>query len=269
MPHSRQGHGSWQPRAAPVEGLVNVLGNDPARTISKLSHELRTPVQVLNGYLDILSEDWGKHLQAEPQRIIARLRLNAFELTQTVENLLEHSAILAGSLVCAIESVDLAALIGELAPGFSTIAHRKKLALRWRIQRGFRNVESDRRLFRSILSNLVSNALKFTHTGGVTVRLFRTRAGSENSVELEVADTGIGIEPDRVDEAFLPFVQLSDLNTRRHRGLGLGLSLVGHHVGRLGGRLELESTPAQGTCLRVHLPQGTPVKTRADRIARA
>lgn len=243
------------------------LGSDPGfgmpadqvRIMSNLCHELRTPMQVLGGYLDILMEDYGAQFGAEPLRILERLRLNASELTQTVENLLEYAAAMTGTLAAVAEPVEVADLVAELEPVFAAAAQRKKISLRWLIEPNLKFIRSNRRLLKSIISNLVSNAIKFTDLGGVTVRLRQLSVQNRCVVEIEVADTGIGIDEQRLDEAFRPFVQLSDTNTRHHRGLGLGLALVKRSVALLGGSLEVKSKPSSGARFKVRLPQGARV----------
>ena len=89
----------------------------------------------------------------------------------------------------------------------------------------------------------------------MAVRLRPIRVNGKFAIELEVTDTGIGIDKERLDEAFQPFVQLSDSNTRNHRGLGLGLALVRRNAKSLGATLDLKSKPTQGTCVKVRFPQ--------------
>ncbi len=229
---------------------------DPVRIMSNLCHELRTPLLVLGGYLDILAEDFGKQFSAEPLRILERLRLNAAELTQTVENLLEYAAAMAGTQApVAVEAVDVAELIAELEPVFTPAAQRKKLSLQWKIGPHLNHIRSDRRLLKSIISNLVCNAIKFTDRGAVTVDLRHLRV-EKCVVELQVVDTGIGLDERRLEDAFQPFVQLSDSNTRIHRGLGLGLALVRRNVTSLGGTIEVKSKPSSGTCVKIRFAQG-------------
>jgi signal transduction histidine kinase len=226
--------------------------------MANLSHELRSPLHVINGYLDILAEDWGARLDGEPSRILERLRLSAGELTQTVENLIEYAAAATGTQAAVREAVELSDLIAELEPPFAAAARRKKIFLVWRVEPQLRLLNTDRRRLISILNNLVSNAIKFTDRGGVTVRLRRVRVRHERMLELEVSDTGIGFDPARQQEAFAPFIQLSCSNSRERRGLGLGLALVRRNVIALGAALEVRSKPSNGSRFRVRFGHGTP-----------
>jgi signal transduction histidine kinase len=228
---------------------------DSFQIISNLSHELRTPLQILSGYLDILSEDWAGQPGGEPARILERLRINAAGLTQTVENLIGFAALVAGTHATAIEPLEVADLIAELQAAFVAPAERKNIAMRWMVQADLTHMHSDRRLLRSIVFNLVSNAIKFTERGEVTLRLRRLHSQSTCTVELEVVDTGVGIEAERLKEAFEPFVQLSNTNAREHRGLGLGLALVASGVKSLGATMEVKSKPACGSRFKIRFPQ--------------
>src|SRR5579863_8161820 len=154
------------------------------------------------------------------------MRLITGELTQTVENLLEYAAAITGSQATVKETVEVAELIAELEPRLAAAAQRKKVFLTWRVQPQMRFVHSDRRRLVSIINNLVSNAIKFTERGGATVLLRCLRVRHKCLMELEVTDTGIGIDQGRLEDAFAPFVQLSNANSRDYRGLGLGLALV-------------------------------------------
>lgn len=233
-------------------------GPDPGRfqIISNLSHELRSPLHVLNGYLAILAEDWGAEFSGEPLRILERLRLSAAELTQTVENLLEYAAAITGTQAAVKETVDVAELIAELEPRFAAAAQRKKISLVWRVQPQLKAVHSDRRRLVCIINNLVSNAIKFTERGGVTVLLRCLRVRHKSLMELELTDTGIGIDERRLEDAFAPFVQLSSANSRDYRGLGLGLALVRRNVAALGATLEVKSKRGAGSRFRVRFPGG-------------
>jgi signal transduction histidine kinase len=237
----------WEPGSGSLRERFRIMSN--------LCHELRTPLQIFDGYLDILSEDWSNQFSAEPLRILHRLQLNAAELTQTIENLLEYAAGIAGTQATAIEPVNLADLVAEMEAAFAAAADEKNISLCWRVEPDLIYVHSDRRRLRSIISNLVRNAIKFTDRGEVTVRMRRLPMQSGCAVELEVADTGIGMDEGRVSEASQPFVQLSDSNSRDHRGLGLGLALVTRNVKSLGATLEVRSEPARGACFKIRFPQ--------------
>ncbi len=228
---------------------------DRFQIISNLSHELRSPLHVINGYLDVLAEDWAARLGGEPEHILGRLRLSVAELKQTVENLLEYAAAMTATQAAVMEPVDVTELVTELDQTFASAARRKKIFLLWQVEPHLTLVYSDRRRLVSIIANLVSNAIMFTARGVVTVRLGQARGRHHDEIELEVADTGIGMEQGRVEDAFAPFVQLSSSNARAHRGLGLGLALVRRNVLSLGASLDVRSKPSAGTSFKVRFAE--------------
>ena len=247
--------------------------------ISNLSHELRSPLHVLQGYINILTEnilaqnipaenvpaqnilaqnisaeDRGAEFCRESLRILDRMRLTAAEMTQTVENLLEYTAALTGTQGVVKETVDVAELIAELEQRFAPAAQRKNISLVWRVQPQLKVIDCDRRRLVSIINNLVHNAIKFTERGEVRVWLRYLRVRHKCLMELEVTDSGIGIDEARLEEAFAAFVQLSSSNSREHRGLGLGLALVRRNAVALGATLEVESRHCAGSRFRVRFP---------------
>lgn len=223
--------------------------------LANLAHELRTPLQVMLGYVDILREEWAGELSPEPREILERLRINAYELTHTLGNLMELATVQAGGDAVVDEEIEIADLVDDLTCILEPANQRKGLALDFELEEAPRSVLCDRRLLRSILVNLALNAIKFTPSGSVTIAVRRREAGSgEEWIEFEVRDTGPGIAPDQLDRAFQPFAQLSSSSIRRHRGLGLGLALVRRHVQSLGATLEVSSSPGNGSSFVVRIP---------------
>jgi len=226
------------------------------QALVNLCHELRTPLTVMTGYLEVLSEDWGAQMPQEAAAIVQRMRLSAVEVVQTVENLLDWVSGLAGDGGMLIESIVTAELVAEVASALELLAQRKGLRLQWELRQAPRAIRADRRALRRILLNLILNGLKFTAQGGVTVRMSISE-GCEAPAQLrvDVCDTGIGIAPEEVARIFAPFVQLSQNDTRRYRGLGLGLALVKRDVSSLGGRIEVRSRLGAGSIFRIEIPQ--------------
>lgn len=223
--------------------------------LANLAHELRTPLQVMLGYVDILREEWAGGLSPEPREILERLRINAHELAHTLGNLMELATAQAGGAAVVEEEIEIADLVDDLTCVLEPANRRKGLALDFELEGAPRSVLCDRRLLRSILVNLALNAIKFTPAGSVTIAVRRCHAGSgEEWAEFEVRDTGPGIAPDQLDRAFQPFAQLSSSRTRHHRGLGLGLALVRSHVESLGATLEVSSSPGNGSSFVVRIP---------------
>jgi signal transduction histidine kinase len=231
-----------------AEGMrLEVLGN--------LAHELRTPLQVLIGYLDILRDEWAEKFDPEPRTMLERMNSNLHDLSQTVDNIMEFVMWEAGASGRVEEDVSISNLVGDLAPAIEAAREGKDLALKIDIEHAPQTIHTSRRPLRSILSNLVLNAIKFTERGSVTVRIASSRArGAEPGLVLEIADTGLGMSPELIRQAAVPFAQLSRSSARKYRGLGLGLAVVHRHVSALGAKLEVSSTPGRGSRFVVRIP---------------
>ena len=227
-------------------------------SLANLAHELRTPVQVLLGYLDILRDDRseaGAGDAAEPpdRTIIERMNANVHELAQTVENVLEYALSYANAEPAIEEEIDVAEFFAELDEVLKASNHNQGLAVRINVDDAPRTIVTRRRSLRSIVLNLATNAIKFTADGEVTINTSRCVREPQN-LAIEVRDTGAGISGDLLSSAFEPMVQLSHSSVRRHRGLGLGLALVQRNVKALGGRLQVESVVGAGSCFKVTIP---------------
>jgi len=175
--------------------------------------------------------------------------------TQTVDNIMEFVMSEAGATGRAEEDVSISSLVNDLAPAIEAAKGNKELTLKIDLEHAPQTIHASRRPLRSILSNLVLNAIKFTERGSVTVRISSSRAGgTEQGVVLEVADTGLGMSPALIKQAAEPFAQLSQSSARKYRGLGLGLAVVHRNVSALGARLEVSSTPGRGSRFVVRIP---------------
>ena len=227
-------------------------------SLANLAHELRTPVQVLLGYLNILRDDrsdaGANDLSTSSDRtIIERMNANVHELAQTVENVLEFVLAHASAETAIEEEIELAELFAELDEVLKASKRNQNLAVRINLDDAPRTVVTQRRALRSIVLNLATNAIKFTADGEVTISVSRC-AEDPLTLEIEVRDTGAGISRDLLSFAFEPLIQLSHSSARRHRGLGLGLAVVQRNVKALGGRLQVESVPGAGSCFKVTIP---------------
>lgn len=223
--------------------------------LANLAHELRTPLQVLLGYLDILRDEWAEKFDPEPRAMLERMNSNLHDLTQTVDNILEFVMSEAGATGRVEEDVSVSSLMNDLEPAMEAAKEGKELTLKVDLERAPQTIHTARRPLRSILSNLVLNAIKFTERGSVTVRISASRVrGADSGVVLEVADTGLGMSPTLIKQAAEPFAQLSQSSARKYRGIGLGLAVVHRNVSALGAKLEVSSTPGRGSRFVVRIP---------------
>lgn len=223
--------------------------------LANLAHELRSPVQAFLGYLDILRDELGEELSARHRRVLDRLNANAHDLAQTVENVMDFSLSDAMAEATDEEEVRLDDLMADLAPALEAANDSKGLKIGFDIGTAPAIFRSRLRPLKSILLNLALNAIKFTERGSVIISIRLTESSRLGyALKLEVRDTGPGIAPKQLTQAFAPCAQLSHSSVRRHRGMGLGLAVVHRNVEALGAKLLVKPVLPHGTAFVVTVP---------------
>ncbi|MFQ6102049.1 MAG: ATP-binding protein [Anaerolineae bacterium] len=215
--------------------------------IAIASHELRTPLSLILLYADLLQEQLGE--KAGPQ-LDAVLRA-ATHLKHIIEAMLNLRYLETGQMQVVPTHFDLRVEVEEACKDYQVIAETNGLVLEAEVPDEEVLVQADEDKVGVVLNNLISNAVKFTPAGG-RVRVSVCSRGDE--VEFSVADTGVGIPPEELDRIFERFYQVEDHMTRRHGGMGLGLSIVKGLVELHGGRVWVESGLGQGSRFVVVLP---------------
>jgi PAS domain S-box-containing protein len=218
--------------------------------LAVISHELRTPLNAIMGYSDLLDARISGDLTAKQRRQIDRIRASARHLLQLIEEILSFARIEAGGEEVHVEPIDAADVAREAAAGIESMARAKGLTFRMELPERPLMIETDLGKARQALVNVLSNAVKFTDEGSVTLRLRQL----DGRVVYEVADTGVGIPSQQLDRIFDPFWQAERPNTRRVGGTGLGLAVSRRYVRLLRGDLEIDSEPGRGTRVCVTLP---------------
>ena len=222
--------------------------------VSTMSHELRTPLGVIMGYTEIL-EDGDPSLRRDA---IIRIKRSSMELLEMIDETLNLNRLESGRDVPMIEPVAMPAFWGELASELAALPRAAEVALRFDPAPDA-VVATDRRKLRIVVKNLVGNALKFTAAGEV-VASCRIDA---DGCTIVVRDTGIGIAAQDLPVIFEMFRQADSSDRRAYGGVGLGLHIVQRLMRQLDGRVEVESTPGQGSTFRVVLPPSAIVSARA------
>jgi signal transduction histidine kinase len=234
------------------------LERDRAEEASKLkslflglvSHELVTPLQSIRLNAEHLAQLSGPASEAERAAAIGRIERGARRLTELIESLLEYTRVEAGRLELRLEDLDLCAIANDVVDELAPQARSKGLELRLRLPTEHHTVKSDPRLVRLILTNLATNAVRYTDHGSVEVAVADDGAGHHVSV----ADTGRGIPPEARDTIFEAFTQLEPLQRKHLPGIGLGLALVKQLTAALGARVEVTSKVGAGTTFTVTFP---------------
>lgn len=220
-----------------------------SRYLANVSHEIRSPLNAIYGYAQLVERDAGM----DPQEAARVIRRSAEHLTNLVEGLLDISQVENGIMRVSNDVVRLPTFIDQIVSMFRPSATVKGLEFRCELpERLPEFVRTDQKRLRQVLINLISNAIKFTERGSVTLKV----SYSGQVAVFEVCDTGPGISADDRERIFAPFERASSEGARPQSGVGLGLPITCALVQILGGNLELESEPGQGTTFRVTLMLG-------------
>ena len=219
--------------------------------LSTMSHELRSPLHVIVGYADMIGDEASSAMR-EP---LARIRQSALDLLHLVENTMNASRLEAGKLALHVETVEPAPLFREIAENVQALPEAKRgVPVRWQVPPTLPPVRVDRLKLKEIVQNLVSNALKFTREGEVTIQV----TGDASALGIRVRDTGPGIDPTSHSRIFEMFERVESDAADGPPGVGLGLYIVRSLVALMGGTIAVESAPGAGTCFTVRLPARMP-----------
>jgi signal transduction histidine kinase len=230
--------------------------------VSMVSHELRTPLGAIMGYGEILQEQVHGPLNERQLNVVERLITNTKRLLSLVNDLLDRARLEAGRLKLVPAPFAPAALMDELISTTGQLAKAKKLDLITDIAPEVpQTLVADSQRLLQILINLVTNAIKFTDHGAITVKFARVDSARWS---LHVIDTGIGIAPDDQEQVFDMFQQVDGLATRKQGGAGLGLSIVKQLVTLMGGEIQLASSVGAGTTFTLILPLNHTVEGKRD-----
>jgi PAS domain S-box-containing protein len=219
--------------------------------LGMVSHELRTPLTTLSLVLERLKTEWDAQLTDREQAMVGRMDRALQRLVQLVETLLQFSRIERGGLRVDRRELDLNAEIELLVDELRPAATHKGLALGLVVPAAIPPIVSDPDLIRLIVSNLVTNAIKFTEQGSISVAL----SFGDQGHRIEVSDTGQGIPEKSQARIFEPFEQLERGSNKHKPGVGLGLALVKALTSALGGQIQLHSELGCGSTFALHFPK--------------
>jgi CheY-like chemotaxis protein/nitrogen-specific signal transduction histidine kinase len=211
--------------------------------LSNMSHEIRTPLNVIMGFGEIIAGHLAGMGDRSKDEEIEAIRRNGRRLMDTIQGILDFSKMEVGAFELNPKPIRLSGMVARQVRDLNVLAARKGLVLSARID-GAASVWFDEYCLAGALTNLIQNAIKFTDSGEVRVRLYRDASGFPC---LDISDTGIGIRQEYMSRLFEPFMQASSGYTRRFEGSGLGLALTSKYLEMNGARLSASSQPGKGS----------------------
>jgi PAS domain S-box-containing protein len=219
--------------------------------LANMSHELRTPLIGVLGFSEILSEEIEDPYH---KKMIDNIYNAGQRLSSSLNLILDISRIEADKLTLNLESVDIKEILEESITYLKNEAIKKDLYINLNLPDELHILKSDKRMMLTIMDNLISNAIKFTHKGGVDIAVTIEKDSDESFMNIIVKDTGIGIPKDQQKIIFEEFRQVSEGYGRSFEGVGLGLTIIKKFTEKLGGKLSLISQFGKGSTFTITFP---------------
>ena len=223
--------------------------------LANMSHEVRTPMNVILGYSSLIADDFAARGDRSQDEILSGIQRAGKRLLRTIQGVLDLSRLATGEFELNPAVIELAPLVQRETGNFESLAREKSLSLSVRIEEQA-VIRVDEYCLSQALSNVLSNAVKFTRTGGITVRLCRDRDGQ---LCIEIADTGVGVDEKYLSFLFDAFSQECSGSTRPFEGTGLGLALTKKYLELNRAGISVQSRKGRGTVFRIHLPKSCEV----------
>jgi PAS domain S-box-containing protein len=220
--------------------------------LANMSHEFRTPLNAILGYTHMLLNGVTGPVSEQQRKSLTRIDSNSRHLLALINDILDITRIEAGRMPLNVSTFRFPELVHEVMSELEPIIKRSNLVVSARMPRSLPSLKSDRQKVKQIVLNLLSNALKFTPGGSVTISA--THNGKSRIVDIAVRDTGVGIPREDQVKVFEDFRQLDSSPARGYGGTGLGLSICRRLSQMLGGTIELESEPGRGSTFTLRIP---------------
>jgi signal transduction histidine kinase len=233
-------------RAKELEKLNQVK----SQFIAHVTHELRSPVNAIIGLAELLRMAADKGSIEQIRERLSFMISSATSLRAIITNILDLSKMEAGKMEVASQSVDVSALIAEIAEMTRVLIGSKSVVVEVTAPPLPVMITTDPIKLRQIIMNLTSNAAKFTESGRIAISL--GVVGS--SLEITIRDTGIGIKEEHLHKLFTAFSQIEDAQTKKHQGTGLGLTISKNLSELIGGAISVQSVFGEGTTFTITLP---------------
>ena len=230
--------------------------------LANMSHELRTPLNSLLILSKMLAENKESNLTEKQVKFASTIFSAGTELLELINDILDLSKVEAGKMVLNFEDFEPKSLANYIKQNYEHLANEKKLYLKTQVADNLpQYIRSDRQKVEQIMKNLISNALKFTQEGGITIDIGKPSSdvklndlSYDQTICICVADTGIGIPIEKQQLIFEAFQQADGTTSRKHGGTGLGLSISKEFTRILGGEIQVQSEEGKGTIFSLFLP---------------
>lgn len=236
-------------RAKELEKITHIK----SQFIANVTHELRSPVNAIIGLAELMRISCEKGYVDQLRDRLSLLMSSATNLRAIITNILDLSKVEAGKMEVICECFDVVAILREVAETTRILIGSKPVDVGVVVHDSPVFIVADPVKVRQILTNLTSNAAKFTDKGKIVLAL----GVKDSTIKISVKDTGIGIKEDDLNKLFTAFSQLEDAKTKRYEGTGLGLTITKSLLDLLGGSISVSSKFGEGTTFEVYLPRHT------------
>jgi PAS domain S-box-containing protein len=232
--------------------------------LANMSHELRTPINALIGYTALMLDRIYGDLTTKQEEGLHRIQVSSQHLLALINDILDLAKIEAGKMPVHLERVSLNDIVHEVTAQMEPMVKRKGLAFNIQLPSESVSMQTDRTKVKQIVLNLISNAVKFTAQGSVSI----SARSNGKDVRIAVSDTGIGIRPQDLEVIFEEFRQVDQSRTREYGGTGLGLSITRKLIALLGGDIAVASQYGRGSTFTVTLPLNSDALTTDEQVTR-
>ena len=252
-----------QQEAYRARAVAEAASQAKSSFLANMSHELRTPLNAIIGFTEMLEARLIGPLSERQIEYVKDIGASGRHLLEVINGILDMSKIEAGTYELSDDVFDIGDLLDEALAFLRLRAERRGVALHKAIAPGLAMLRADRRALLQVMLNLLSNAVSFTDKGGSVTASVSLAPGGE--VEIMVADTGVGIDPQQLPHIFEPFQRIDAHRSRKHGGSGLGLSICKLIVEHHGGQVTITSRPGAGTSVTIRLPADRLVSSRPSK----
>jgi signal transduction histidine kinase len=239
---------------------LQIANQHKSEFLANMSHELRTPLNAVIGFSEVLQQGMVGELNDKQGEYVSYIHTSGSHLLSLINDILDLSKVEAGRMELELTSFNVPLAIDNALTLVKERATRHGLTLDCTLDPALAEINADERKFKQVMLNLLSNAVKFTpEGGGITV----AARPVNDTVEVSVTDTGIGIAPEDCDAVFEEFRQVGGHSDAKAQGTGLGLALTKKFIELHGGRIWLTSTPGKGSTFSFTLPVTQPTQAVA------